>query len=192
MCFVEPAVNRKELQYHGSYCKSKNCRGSRSRLGAAKLGKDIKDVKYDVIEEAKKGFLGMFSAEAEVKVYADDPETTEKTESTDADVQNEEALEALGEAVDEKTCAEDLPPVQDKVIEFLNTIISDMGVDAEPRLSVSTKDSAKTARPMKRIFASNYRQGTWHAHRPSRRCARFPPISLQYRGRPLPQAFGQA
>ena len=35
-------------------------------LGAAKLGKDIKDVKYDVIEEAKKGFLGMFSAEAEV------------------------------------------------------------------------------------------------------------------------------
>ena len=103
-------------------------------LGAAKLDKDIKDVKYDVIEEAKKGFLGMFSAEAEVKVYADDPETTEKTESTDADVQNEEALEALGEAVDEKTCAEDLPPVQDKVIEFLNTIISDMGVDAEAKV----------------------------------------------------------
>ena len=69
-------------------------------LGAAKLGKDIKDVKYDVIEEAKKGFLGMFSAEAEVKVYSNDPETTEKTESTDADVQNEESLEALGEIVD--------------------------------------------------------------------------------------------
>ncbi len=103
-------------------------------LGAAKLGKDIKDVKYDVIEEAKKGFLGMFSAEAEVKVYSNDPETTEKTESTDADVQNEESLEALGEIVDEKTCTEELPPVQDKVVEFLNTIITDMGVDAEAKV----------------------------------------------------------
>ena len=100
-------------------------------LGAAKLGKDIKDVKYDVIEEAKKGFLGMFSAEAEVKVYSNDPETTEKTESTDADVQNEESL---GEIVDEKTCTEEWPPVQDKVVEFLNTIITDMGVDAEAKV----------------------------------------------------------
>lgn len=103
-------------------------------LGAAKLGKDIKDVKYDVIEEAKKGFLGMFSAEAEVKVYADVPETTEKTESADADAQNAETLEALGEIVDEKTCTEELPPVQDKVVEFLNTLIADMGVDAEAKV----------------------------------------------------------
>lgn len=29
-------------------------------LGAAKLGKDIKDVKYDVIEEAKKAFWECF------------------------------------------------------------------------------------------------------------------------------------
>ena len=41
-------------------------------LGAEKLGKTVDEVSYTVIDEGKKGFLGMFSSEAEVKVYCDD------------------------------------------------------------------------------------------------------------------------
>lgn len=62
-------------------------------LGAKQLGKLVSEVEYEVIEEAKKGFLGMFSSEASVKVISKFT-------------------------------------VQDKIIEFLNTLIKDMGVEA--------------------------------------------------------------
>lgn len=62
-------------------------------LGAKQLGKLVSEVEYEVIEEAKKGFLGMFSSEASVKVISKFT-------------------------------------VQDKIVEFLNTLIKDMGVDA--------------------------------------------------------------
>ena len=92
------------------------------KLGAEKLGKGVDEVKFTVIEEAKKGFLGMFSAEAEVKVYCDGEDVTEAAE---------EACEAdVEESVEAPVSAEELPPVQVKVVEFLNTIIGDMGVDA--------------------------------------------------------------
>ena len=62
-------------------------------LGAKQLGKLVSEVEYEVIEEAKKGFLGMFSSEASVKVISKFT-------------------------------------IQDKIIEFLNTLIKDMGVEA--------------------------------------------------------------
>ena len=62
-------------------------------LGAKQLGKLVSEVEYEVIEEAKKGFLGMFASEATVKVISKFT-------------------------------------IQDKIIDFLNTLIKDMGVDA--------------------------------------------------------------
>ncbi len=67
------------------------------QLGAKQLGKLVSEVEYEVIEEAKKGFLGMFSSEATVKVISK-------------------------------------LTVQDKIIEFLNTLIKDMGVSAEAKV----------------------------------------------------------
>jgi len=67
------------------------------QLGAKQLGKLVSEVEYEIIEEAKKGFLGMFSSEATVKVISK-------------------------------------LTVQDKIIEFLNTLIKDMGVAAEAKV----------------------------------------------------------
>ena len=94
------------------------------KLGAEKLGKTVDEVKFTIIEEAKKGFLGMFSAEAEVKVYTEDGETEETVES------DEVVEEVADEAAETVVSADELPPVQVKIVEFLNTIIGDMGVDA--------------------------------------------------------------
>lgn len=66
-------------------------------LGAKQLGKLVSEVEYEVIEEGKKGFLGMFASEATVKVIAK-------------------------------------ITVQDKVLEFLNTLIKDMGVEAQAKV----------------------------------------------------------
>lgn len=106
------------------------------KLGAEKLGKSVDAVKYTVIEEAKKGFLGMFSSEAEVKVYCDDEKVIETVENT---VVKEETV------CDE--CSDELPPVKDKIVEFLNTIIADMGVDASAnvtRIDERLSENSKT------------------------------------------------
>lgn len=89
------------------------------KLGAEKLGKSEAEVKYTVTSEAKKGFLGMFSSEAEVKVYTED----------EGEITEEPTMDT---AFEEAACedAGDLPPVQVKIVEFLNTIIGDMGVEA--------------------------------------------------------------
>lgn len=97
------------------------------KLGAEKLGKSVDEVKFTVVEEAKKGFLGMFASEAEVKVYTEDVAEEAEGAAEEAVHVAEENEEA--EAVEELNTAE-LPPVQAKVVEFLNTIIGDMGVDA--------------------------------------------------------------
>ena len=82
-------------------------------LGAEKLGKTVDEVSYTVIDEGKKGFLGMFSSEAEVKVYCDD--TSESSEnkieeaSSLADVRAESAEETDDVSYGEQ---ENLPEVQ--------------------------------------------------------------------------------
>ncbi len=66
-------------------------------LGAKKLGKLTSEVEYEVLEEAKKGFLGMFASEASVKVISKFT-------------------------------------LQDKIVDFLNTLIKDMGVEASAKV----------------------------------------------------------
>ena len=66
-------------------------------LGAKQLGKLVAEVDYEVVEEAKKGFLGMFSSEATVKVISK-------------------------------------YTIEDKIVEFLNVLIKDMGVEAAAKV----------------------------------------------------------
>lgn len=119
------------------------------KLGAEKLGKGVGEVEYTVIEEAKKGFLGMFSSEAEVKVYCED-ESEDTAESTAEEIS--ETVEEKEENEDEAAVqyTDELPPVQDKIIDFLNTVIADMGVSAtanvtriDERLSENSKTYEK-------------------------------------------------
>ena len=65
--------------------------------GAKQLGKLVSEVEYEIVEEAKKGFLGMFSSEATVKVISKFT-------------------------------------LQDKIVDFLNTLIKDMGIDAAAKV----------------------------------------------------------
>ena len=66
-------------------------------LGAKQLGKLVSEVEYEIVEEAKKGFFGIFSTEATVKV------------------------------VSKLT-------IQDKIVEFLDTLVKDMGVEATAKV----------------------------------------------------------
>ena len=66
-------------------------------LGAKQLGKLLSEVTYEVLEEGKKGFLGMMSKEASVKVIAKET-------------------------------------IQDKIVDFLNSLVNDMGVQASAKV----------------------------------------------------------
>lgn len=100
-------------------------------IGAKKLGKDVSEVDFHVIGEGKKGFLGMFSAEAEVMVYCDGDVNETEVLAEDQTVEASELTKASETTQPKAVVPENLPPVQEKIVEFLNTIISDMGVDAK-------------------------------------------------------------
>lgn len=114
-------------------------------LGAEKLGKTVEQVKYTVLEEGKKGFLGMFSTEAQVKVYYDEEQKAETVDMPDLTLKSDERLgedspkDAKNpngkESPADADSAAELPPVQEKVVEFLNTIIADMGVQAQAQVT---------------------------------------------------------
>lgn len=84
-------------------------------IGARQLGKTKSEITFEVIEEAKKGFLGMFSSEATVKVIAKET-------------------------------------VQDKVVEFLNTLIKDMGIEAEAKIAKIEENLAENGTIEKDVY----------------------------------------
>lgn len=87
-------------------------------LGAEKLGKDINDVKYEVIEEGKKGILGFGAVDAKVKVYCEGEEKCNCCDCHD----NEQEIEAK-EGSPEKVA-----------LDLLETIISDIGINAHAKI----------------------------------------------------------
>ncbi|MBP3580178.1 MAG: protein jag [Clostridia bacterium] len=84
-------------------------------LGAKQLGKLLSEVTYEVIEEGKKGFLGMMGKEASVKVIAKET-------------------------------------VQDKVVEFLNTLVKDMGVEAGAKVAKIEENLCESGTVEKDIY----------------------------------------
>ena len=100
--------------------------------GAKELGVAVDAVKFEVIEEAKKGFLGMFGGTATVRVYTEDGEAAVTENENEA---NEAAEEAVRDetAKESEAAYEESPAgsVEEAVLNFLNTLIADMGVDAK-------------------------------------------------------------
>lgn len=93
-------------------------------LGAEKLGKAVNDVKYEVIEEGKKGILGFGAADAKVKVYCDDAPCC----CTCKDCSEEKEEHSC-------CCEEDFGEPEMAALALLNTIISDMGLEAEAKIT---------------------------------------------------------
>ncbi len=84
-------------------------------MGAKQMGKTKSEVTYEIVEEAKKGFLGMFSSEATVKVIAKET-------------------------------------VQDKVLDFLNDLIGDMGAQAVAKVVSIEENLAENGTVEKDIY----------------------------------------
>jgi len=84
-------------------------------LGAKQLGKLLSEVTYEVIEEGKRGFLGMMSKEASVKVIAKET-------------------------------------VQDRIVEFLDTLINDMGVEAKAKVAKIEENLSESGTVEKDIY----------------------------------------
>ncbi len=84
-------------------------------MGAKQMGKTKSEVTYEIVEEAKKGFLGMFSSEATVKVISKDT-------------------------------------VQDKVLDFLNDLIGDMGAQAVAKVARIEENLAENGTVEKDIY----------------------------------------
>ncbi|MBR3994255.1 MAG: Jag N-terminal domain-containing protein [Clostridia bacterium] len=95
-------------------------------LGAQKLGKSVDEVKYEVIEEGKKGILGFGAADAKVRVYL----AYAETESSDMEDANEEFIVMEGEKFGVNAEVDDSTP-EGAALKLLNTIISDMGIEAK-------------------------------------------------------------
>lgn len=93
-------------------------------LGAEKLGKAVSDVKYEVIEEGKKGILGFGATDAKVKVYCDDSPCCC-------------GCKDCGEEKEEHSCScceEEFGEPEMAALALLNTIITDMGLEAEAKI----------------------------------------------------------
>lgn len=84
-------------------------------IGAKQLGKLLSEVTYEVIEEGKKGFLGIASRDASVKVIAKET-------------------------------------VQDKIVDFLNRLVNDMGAEAEATVSKIEENLADSGTIEKDIY----------------------------------------
>ncbi len=109
-------------------------------LGAEQLGKSVDEVKYEVIEEGKKGIFGLGASDAKVRVYfeGDAEESKENTEVTSGDAVADEAEDdgeftvMEGEKFSSRDGDDSTP--EGAALKLLNTIISDMGIDAKAEI----------------------------------------------------------
>lgn len=97
-------------------------------LGAEKLGKSVDEIKYEVIEEGKKGILGFGAADAKVRVYFEENVAEEKVAKSAED--NEEFVVMEGEKFRDPDAVDETTP-EGAAVKLLNTIIDDMGISAK-------------------------------------------------------------
>lgn len=126
--------------------------------GAAELGKDVSEVMYEVIEEPKKvRFFGMRPAtDAKVRVYYTVEEEEIPEEVSEAEEAEEAAAEYDKDAEDtaEEEILDEEPGVAEKAaVEFLNSLIADLGVDAEAEIVKSVRVIPEgKSNPEKNVF----------------------------------------
>lgn len=105
-------------------------------LGAEKLGKSVDEIKYEVIEEGKKGIFGLGASDAKVRVYIEEAgEATEENTEEASEKEAEEDGEFIvmeGEKFTSRDGDDSTP--EGAALKLLNTIISDMGIDAKAEI----------------------------------------------------------
>jgi spoIIIJ-associated protein len=92
------------------------------KKGAELLGKRVEDVDYAILGESKKGFLKMFGSEVEVKVYCDGTNSILEDSGLSKSKKDNTVKENRGETSSN---------IEEKVVEFLNMVISDMRLNAK-------------------------------------------------------------
>ena len=92
--------------------------------GSSELGKAASEVKYEVVEEPKKGFLGIGASDAKVRVYID-VKTAEVSKTEEVSEETEADTEPASEIIADVSSPEGV------AVAFLNHLIADLGVDAE-------------------------------------------------------------
>ncbi len=109
-------------------------------LGAEQLDASVEEVKYEVIEEAKKGILGFGATDAKVRVYLEgamsenEPEeAVEETDEAAAKESDEASAQAEEEEPEYEISLEGLTP-EKAALKLLNTIIKDMGIRARAKI----------------------------------------------------------
>ncbi len=110
--------------------------------GAEKLGKSADEVKYEVIEEGKKGIFGLGASDAKVRVYIEEAqeavedevkETAEVAEETQSEAEDDGEFTVMeGEKFSSRDGDDSTP--EGAALKLLNTIISDMGIDAKAEI----------------------------------------------------------
>lgn len=109
--------------------------------GAEKLGIPADEVKYEILEEAKKGILGFGASDAKVRVYVEGAESEKAAEAACEECTEEKGEDAPVEesisAEDEETDLGDLDSLtpEQAALKLLNTIISDMGINASAKIT---------------------------------------------------------
>ena len=105
-------------------------------LGAEKLGKSVDEIKYEVIEEGKKGILGIGAVDAKVRVYCECACCCDECSEESADLDGTE----IG-----------LP--EKAALDLLNTIIKDMEIEAEAKIvNVEITTPEGKAIPEKNVY----------------------------------------
>lgn len=114
--------------------------------GAAELGREVADVLFEVLEEPKKvRFFGMRPAtDAKVRVYFTVEEEYEAVEGPEEEetADTETATETYEEENDEggeEVLDEEPGIAESAAVDFLNMVISDLGVDAEAEIVKSVR-----------------------------------------------------
>lgn len=92
--------------------------------GSSELGKAASEVKYEVVEEPKKGFLGIGASDAKVRVYID-VKTAEVSKTEEVSEETEADTEPASDIIADVSSPEGV------AVAFLNHLIADLGVDAE-------------------------------------------------------------
>ncbi|MCM1507342.1 MAG: protein jag [Ruminococcus flavefaciens] len=86
------------------------------KLAAAKFGKNIKNIDFEVLEEAKKGFFGVGAKDAKVKAtYVE--EVPEVKNEVNPEINAETEKEAETETSEEKTNTEEVSTVSEEEVE---------------------------------------------------------------------------
>lgn len=96
--------------------------------GCSQLGVEREDIQFEIIDLPKKGFLGLKTIPAKVRIYLEEPEQPVAVEKTKTEVHTNE----MSEKATEKTAEKNLDKFEKKITvakEYLQSILREIGLE---------------------------------------------------------------